>query len=229
MRVLGIDTSTAVGSCAVAEDEVILGEFYIESSMTHSTKFMPMMSELLKTTGIGIREIDAVAVTVGPGSFTGLRIGLAHAKAICHALNKPIIGVNTLDALAYSVAFMGGTVCPMLDARNEQVYTAIYEDGERISDYMGIGIYDLMHELRGRGAVILGDGVRRYGDILADNLPDAVTAPPHLMMPRASSVAMLGGKRLRDGKTDDLYEIVPFYMRKPQAERLREIKNSKGV
>jgi tRNA threonylcarbamoyladenosine biosynthesis protein TsaB len=224
MRVLGIDTSTAVGSASVAEDDIIMGEFYIESKMTHSTKFMPMLSELLQTIDVDVKDIDAVAVTVGPGSFTGLRIGLAHAKGICHALNKPIIGVNTLDALAYNALFAGGAVCPMLDARNEQVYTAVYEDGRRVSDYMGISIYDLIHELTGRKAIILGDGVRRYGDIFADRLPDAKTLPGNLMMPRASSVALLGGKRMVEGKADDIYKIVPFYMRKPQAERLRELK-----
>ncbi len=226
MKVLGIDTSTAAGSAAVAVDGTILGEFYIESSMTHSVKFMPMMSELLRTLGMDIREMDGVAVTVGPGSFTGLRIGLAHAKAICHALNIPIAGVNTLDALAYNAASMGDVVCPMLDARNEQVYAAVYEKGRRTSDYMGIGIYELMNELKGRRAVILGDGARKYGDILAEDLPDAATAPSNLMMPRASSAALIGGKRLAEGDADDLYGIVPFYMRKPQAERLRD--NSKG-
>ncbi|MDI6600967.1 MAG: tRNA (adenosine(37)-N6)-threonylcarbamoyltransferase complex dimerization subunit type 1 TsaB [Thermoanaerobacteraceae bacterium] len=224
MRILGIDTSTSVGSAAVVEDDRILGEFYIESNMTHSVKFMPMMGELLNTLDIGMEDMDAVAVTIGPGSFTGLRIGLAHAKAICHALDKPIVGINTLDALAYNMFNMRRTVCPMLDARNEQVYTAIYEDGKRVSEYMGISIHDLIHELRGRDVIISGDGARRYAEVFRDNLPDVILAPAYLMMPRASSIAMLGIEKLKAGEEDNLYKIAPFYMRKPQAERLRELR-----
>ena len=132
MKIIGIDSSGLVASVAIAEDEILTAEYTMEHKKTHSATLMPMLSEIIKMSETDLKEIDAIAIAAGPGSFTGLRIGSATAKGLAYSLNIPIIPVPTLAALAYNIQFFDGIICPIMDARREQVYNGLYtfNDGE---------------------------------------------------------------------------------------------------
>lgn len=125
MKVLAVDTSTVIATCAVMEDENLLGEYSLNQNMSHSENLVPMIKEVLDSLKLHVRDIDLYGVAVGPGSFTGLRIGIATVKAFAHVYNKPIVGISTLEALAFNLSF-NGLIVPMIDARRNRVYTGIY-------------------------------------------------------------------------------------------------------
>lgn len=226
MRVLALDTSSMVASVAVAEDSKLLGEITFNYKKQHSTILMPMIDKLLTSLEIDINEVDAVACASGPGSFTGLRIGAATAKGLCHGAGKPIIGIPTLDALAFNLAYSRGIICPVMDALRDNVYTSIYRfenDGLfKIEEHMAVHIDEIIDKLKSYNekVIFLGDGVPVHEQKLKDELKlNAAFAPLHLNMQRASSVAALALKRLEKGDTDDFLSFAPFYLRKSQAER----------
>lgn len=241
MKILAIDTSTLVAAVSVMEDERLLGEYIVNHKKTHSQRLMPMVKKLLEELELKPSDIDVFAVSTGPGSFTGLRIGVTTIKAMAYATSKPVVGVPTLDALAYNILIEDFIICPIMDARNNQVYTALYErkDGKlnRISDYLALPVDELADiiEEKNKKVIFLGDGVENHRDFFKNRLKDSCEfAPGSMRLQRASSIAQIAYMKAKEGKTEYSIELVPFYLRKSQAERMYEKKllannNSKKV
>lgn len=230
MKILSIDSATAAATCAILEDDNVLSEITFNYKKQHSLILMPIIDELLNNTGMCISDIDGFVASKGPGSFTGLRIGLATIKGLSQGTGKPFVTVSTLDSLAYNLAYTDGIVCPILDALRENVYTALYTFDNcklnRISDYINISIDELIDMLKVKNCNIsfVGDGVPKFREKLIAHLPKISFAPAHLNLARASSLGELGLELLSKGTFDDLYASVPIYLRKPQAEREYEEK-----
>ena len=231
MKLLGIDSSSLVASVAVVTDDVLTAEYTVDFKKTHSQTLLPMIDEVVTMLGMDLHEIDAIAVSGGPGSFTGLRIGSATAKGLGLALEKPLIHVPTVDAMAYNLWGSDALICPIMDARRSQVYTGIYEfmkDGMQVLlDQSAMDIRALAEKLNamGREVIFLGDGCPVYASVLAEcmQVPYAF-APAHLNRQRASAVASLGAEYFKQGKQEPADDLIPIYLRKSQAEREREEK-----
>ena len=234
MRILGIESSSLVASAAVVENEVTLAEYTVNYKKTHSQTLLPMIDEMMRLLDMEPSAVDAIAVSGGPGSFTGLRIGSATAKGLGLALKKPLIHVPTLDAMAYGLFGASGLICPMMDARRQQVYTGIYRFEERfeiVMEQSALAVADLAERLNGLGerVTFLGDGVPAYEKQLAETLTVPYCfAPAHVNRQRAASVAALGAVYFAEGKTETAAEHKPDYLRKSQAEREREEKEREG-
>lgn len=215
VRLLALESSGLVASAAIVEDDNLIAEYTTNTKLTHSQTLLPMVDEIIKRTGIELASIDAIAVSAGPGSFTGLRIGAATAKGLCLALNKPLIPVPTLDALKNNVPYFGGEVVPIMDARRNQVYTLLNGSAQAMD------MHDLIEELNrvGNRVVFLGDGVPVYrSQIEAEMTAPFEFAPAHLNRQRAASVGALA-MSIPAMNADD---FAPEYLRKSQAERERE-------
>ena len=234
MRILGIESSSLVASAAVVENEVTLAEYTVNYKKTHSQTLLPMIDEMMRLLDMEPSAVDAIAVSGGPGSFTGLRIGSATAKGLGMALKKPLIHVPTLDAMAYGLFGASGLICPMMDARRQQVYTGIYRFEERfeiVMEQSALAVADLAERLNALGerVIFLGDGVPVYEKQLAETLTvPYCLAPAHVNRQRAASVAALGAVYFAEGKTETAAEHKPDYLRKSQAEREREEKEREG-
>jgi tRNA threonylcarbamoyladenosine biosynthesis protein TsaB len=231
MKILALDTSSMVASVAVMDEEKLIGEHIINHERTHSQKLMPMIEDLMNSCQLTMADINLVAVAEGPGSFTGLRIGVATAKGLAHAANIPVVGVSTLDALAFNLPFCEGLICPILDARRNQVYTAVYKweagDFHGIEAPMAITVDELIDKLQARPerVIFVGDGIEKHRDILTKGLEDrAIFAPNTAKMPRASSVAQLALQKAAEGNVESFYALTPNYLRKSEAERQYEEK-----
>lgn len=229
MKIITIDASGVAGSVAYVENHQLVGEYFVCHKLTHSQTIMPMLEHMKQLIGINLEEVDAVAVTSGPGSFTGLRIGVATAKAMAMALNKPLIGIPTLDVMANNITFTDAIICPIMDARRNQVYTAYYEWQEgglvRLSDYLGISIDELLETLKTypKKVIFLGDGVQVFKEKIEEILgQQAQFAPSFLMMQRAATLGHLACIAFEKGEVEDPDYFVPLYLRKSQAERERE-------
>ena len=218
MIILGMDTSSVNATVAVMNDKKLIGEFIISNDRTHSQIIMPLLDDLLKKCGIDVSDIDVFSVSVGPGSFTGLRIGMATIKTLAQVCSKPVIGVSSLDALYHNCALFDGVVCPIIDARHDEVYNAIYDGGKKIMDNRVISVDDLIDDLKNKKVVFCGDGVLTYGDKLRE-YDNFVIAPQNISMQKASSVCMAAYKRAQNKDFDNLYSLVPVYLRQSQAER----------
>ena len=236
MKILGIDSSGIVASAAIADEKNIIAEFTINNKQTHSQTLLPMIDMVVKMSGVQLEEIDAIAVAAGPGSFTGLRIGSSTAKGLALALNKPIVSVPTLDGLAYRLAISEGIICPIMDARRNQVYTAVYkmENGElkALSEQKAVDIHELFEELEkyNEKVVFIGDGVDVHREtIIEEYKGKSEFAPVHMAKQSAAAVAALGMIYYNQGKAESGAEHKPVYLRKSQAEREREerLKNDK--
>jgi tRNA threonylcarbamoyladenosine biosynthesis protein TsaB len=233
MRILGIESSSLVASVAVVEDEVLTAEYTVNFKRTHSQTLLPMLDEIVKMVELDLETIDAIAVSGGPGSFTGLRIGSATGKGLGLALNKPLVSVPTVDAMAYNLYGSGYRVCPIMDARRNQVYTGIYDNQNGFSvmkEQCAMDILELVDELNAAGqkVIFLGDGVPVYKKQIQEKITvPFLFAPAHLNRQRAAAVAALGGLYYEEGKTLTAAEHSPDYLRKPQAEREREANFSK--
>ncbi len=231
MKVLAIDTSTVVAAVALMDDEKLLGEYSINNKKTHSQKLMVMIDEIMKDLDIKPSDIDVFAASIGPGSFTGLRIGVTTAKAMAYATNKPVVGVPTLDALAYNIVTSEFIICPILDARNSQVFTALYEVKgkrfERITEYMGIPVFELVQIIvqNNKKVIFTGDAIDLHKDYFKSELEENCEfAPLGNRLQRGASVAELALMMAKEGKFTSSFELVPFYLRKSQAERELEKK-----
>ncbi|MBX4260707.1 tRNA (adenosine(37)-N6)-threonylcarbamoyltransferase complex dimerization subunit type 1 TsaB [Clostridium estertheticum] len=230
MIILSLDSATQSATCAILDDNKVLGEITFNYKKQHSQILMPIIDELFKNTQMSIDDIDAFVASKGPGSFTGLRIGMATIKGLSQGTNKPFVTVSTLDSLAYNLAYTDGIICPILDALRDNVYTALYtfEDKKlnRISDYINISINELITMLKYKDCNIsfVGDGTTKFKEKLLTNLSNVSFAPDHLNLAKASSLGELGLKLLNNGTFDDIYASVPIYLRKPQAEREYEEK-----
>ena len=226
MRVLGIETSTPVCSVALADSDRVLAEYTLDVGTQHAERLSPMVQRILADTGLTASDLEGVAVAAGPGSFTGLRIGMSTAKGLCLASGLPLMAVPTLEGLALRAAVAGLPVCPMLDARRGEVYAGVYRlDGERpvvlVCD-AAICVEDLLPKLP-RPVLFVGDGAIAYRSRILEALGgEAHFVPEAFSRPAAAAVALLGTARLREGMVEDLSEAEPTYLKRSQAERLRE-------
>lgn len=236
MRILALDSSGLVATVAILEDEQMIAEYTVNYKKTHSQTLLPMLDEIVKMTEFDLTTIDAIAVAGGPGSFTGLRIGAATAKGLGLALNKPLIHVPTVDGMAYNLYGTTGLICPIMDARRNQVYTGLYrfENGEFqiVEKQMAIAVQELVEKLNqyGEKVTFLGDGVPVYGKDLKNQLKvECYFAPAHMNRQRATAVGALGMQYYQEGKLQTAAQHHPDYLRLSQAEREqaeRERKNA---
>lgn len=234
MKILALDSSGLVASVAVVEDDNLIAEYTMNHKKTHSQTLVPMLDELRNMVELDMDTLDAIAVAAGPGSFTGLRIGSATAKGLGLALQKPIVAVPTVDALAYNLYGSDKVICPLMDARRNQVYTGLYEfvreqkasvyEMKHIVEQCAVDIHEIADEINeiGREVIFLGDGVSVFSGILADiiNVPYSF-APACCNRQRAVCVATLGERLYEAGMTQTAAEHAPDYLRLSQAERER--------
>lgn len=221
MFVLGIEAATPVAAVAVVQDSKLLAESFVNNQRTHSINLLPMIKQVIEAAGLMPADLDGVAVSAGPGSFTGLRIGMTTAKTLAQVWSIPVVGVSTLDALAYPLANYRQLICPILNARRNEVYAAVYQDGEKISGPVAVSPDDLVRELsrRGREVFFVGDGVPVYREKLTLLMgAQAHFAPASLLLPRGAAVAELGLERLRQGQGVDPLILLPQYLRQSEAE-----------
>ena len=235
MKILALDSSGLVASVAIVEDDNMLAEYTVNYKKTHSQTLLPMLDEIVKMTEQELGTIDAIAISGGPGSFTGLRIGSATAKGLGLALNKPLIHVPTVDALAWNLYGSRARICPLMDARRSQVYTGIYRfDGDEfqvLAPQMAVAVTEIIEKLNEEdGEVIfLGDGVPVYRNIIEANIKVPYQfAPAHCNKQRAACVAALGMKYFAEGRTETAAEHGPDYLRLSQAERERAARGNEG-
>ena len=226
MKILAIDSSSLVATVAILDEEKILAEYTINHKKTHSQTLLPMLGEIVKMIELDMQEIDAIAISGGPGSFTGLRIGSATAKGLGLALNKPLIHIPTLDAMAFNFYKTEEIICPIMDARRNQVYTGMYTfrngEFEVVLNQVPMGIDELIEKLNemNKKVVFLGDGVPVFKGYIEENAIFEVDfAPAHLSRQKASSVGALGLVYYKEGKIQTASEHGPEYLRLSQAER----------
>ena len=229
MKILGIDSSGLVASAALAVDDTLVGEFTVNNQKTHSQTLLPMIDEMFRFSGISPQELDAIAVAAGPGSFTGLRIGSSTAKGMALALKIPIVPVPTLEGLAYRLAAADGVICPIMDARRNQVYTALFSLSEGrlhcIQEQEAVDIMEILQKINetGQKVTFLGDGVPVHRQTILENSKvECLFAPLHVSHQSAASVAALGRQYFEEGKYESAAGHKPIYLRKSQAERERE-------
>lgn len=228
MKILAIDSSSLVATVAVVQDDVMIAEYTINHKKTHSQTLLPMIDEIVKMAEINLDDVDAIAVSGGPGSFTGLRIGSATAKGLGLVWNKPLVHVPTVDAMAYNLYGTDKIICPIMDARRNQTYTGIYEfSGEELNVIMeqcAISIEELVNKLSefNREIIFVGDGIPVFKSYIDENLKAVhYYAPAHMNRQRAGTVAVLGSKYYDKGMVESAAEHGPNYLRQSQAERER--------
>ena len=229
MKLLAIESSSLVAGVAIWEDDLITAEYTLNHKITHSQTLLPMVDEICRMTETEPESFDAIAVAAGPGSFTGLRIGVATAKGLGFALGIPMVAVPTLEAMACNLYGCGHLICPIMDARREQTYTGIYRyEGEQLVTVRkqdAIAISELIAILNDLGEEVdfVGDGIPVFREALDAGLKVGHRyAPAGLNRQRAASVAVLGAERLKKGQTVSAEELLPDYLRVSQAERERE-------
>jgi len=227
VKILALESSAVSACVAVCEDDLLIAQSFQNSGLTHSRTLMPMVESLLKNCGLTLGEMEIIAVAVGPGSFTGLRIGVAAAKGLAWPGDKPCAGVSTLEAMAWGVAHMGGEICAVMDARRKQVYNARFEvvDGRpvRLTPDRAIGLDALRDELRKgeKEQIIVGDGTSLcYNELAGHSLPVRLP-PPHLRLQTAWGVARAALELARTEGLVTAGELTPVYLRLSQAERER--------
>lgn len=228
MKILALDSSGLVASAALLEEDNLIAEYTVNYKKTHSQTLLPMLDEIVKMTETDLNTIDAIAVAKGPGSFTGLRIGAATVKGLGLALDKPVIGVPTVEGLAMNLYGVEKLVCPLMDARRNQVYTGIYrfhgEQMEIVKDQVAIGVEELIQALNliGKEVIFLGDGVPVYKEMLDAGMEVPYSfAPAHMNKQRAAAVGVRAMEYLRLGLFDSADVFKPEYLRMSQAERER--------
>jgi len=223
MKVLGIDTSTMSGSIGLIQDEGILSDYLLNISVTHSERLLDAIDLVLRKANVAIEELDGFAISLGPGSFTGLRIGVSTVKGLSYATRKPVVGVPTLDILASQISPTPYLICPIMDARKGEVYTAFYRYEEqnslkRLSEYLAIRPVEL-EQMINEQTIFIGDGVKTYGEDLRNSLKSFSLFPPApLHLPHGAAVARLGLGLLQKGELLDLATFTPLYVRPSEAE-----------
>ena len=233
MKILGIESASVTASAAILSDDVLLSEYTANYKKTHSETLLPMIREILAMTSTSPEELTLIAVSAGPGSFTGLRIGAAAAKGLAYALGIPIVPVPTLDAIAYNLAGSGDVLCPLLDARRGEAYSGLYEfTGGEFSVIREAEAVPLAEQVRraeetakerGKAVTYLGDGLPVFRDRIRELTEGrAHFAPAHLRDQKAGSVAALGKALYEKGICSDAVDFIPVYLRKSQAEQERE-------
>lgn len=229
MKILGLDSSGLVASVAIVCDDNLLGEYTVNYKKTHSQTLLPMLKEVAEMTELDLQTIDAIAIAGGPGSFTGLRIGSATAKGLGLALEKPVISVPTVEALAYNLAGHRDMVCPLMDARRNQTYTGLYtfagNEMQVVRGQCAVGIDEIVDNINEKGmpVVFLGDGVPVFSQYIKEHCRVSYSyAPPHLNKQRAGAVAALGAVYFGRGQYETAAAHKPEYLRLSQAERERK-------
>ena len=237
MKILGIESAALTASVALVTDGILTAEYTVTDKKTHSQTLLPMLDELKRSLGLELETLDAIAISAGPGSFTGLRIGAATAKGLGLGLQKPLVAVSTLEALAYNLAGSNSLLCPVMDARRSQVYNGLYrrkttEGGdfssggslETVIAPRAVSAEALIEELNARGEAVIfvGDGIPVLSRLAAPLTVPYSVAAPNNSRARAASVAALGEIYAAAGKTVSAEAFAPEYLRKSQAERERE-------
>lgn len=235
MKVLGIDSSGMTATVAIIEDDKLIAEFSVNHKRTHSETLMPMIDEIMKASEITPEKLDVIAIAAGPGSFTGLRIGAATVKGFGLALDIPVAAVPTLEGLAMNLWGTDKLVCPIMDARRNQVYTGLYhvnteaELPEAVLDQTACDIEEIIEKINALGepVIFLGDGVAQFRDIIEEKAAVGVSFAPAMSgLQRAASVASLGLRYHKAGKTVSADDFTPVYLRPSQAERVRDEKQA---
>lgn len=234
MKIIALESSAVTASVAVAEDEKLLAQSFQNSGLTHSATLMPMVADLLKNTGLTLDEMDVVAVAAGPGSFTGVRIGVAAAKGLAWPGDKPCAPCSTLESMAWQCAHVGGEICAAMDARRNQVYCARFfaENGQltRLTQDRAVGLDELAEEVRasGRSQTLVGDGAHLVQKALGRQDLPTVMMPPHLLYQTAWGVARAALRLARENKLVSAAAMAPSYHRLSQAERERLEREGQG-
>ena len=227
MRILAVESSARTASAAIVEDNRLLSEVYTNSGLTHSQTLMPMVEAAFDCAKIEFNSIDMFAVSCGPGSFTGIRIGVAAIKGLAQAYEKPCIGISTLEAIAHNLSGLECIVCAVMDARCGQVYTALFESQngaiKRLSEDKAMMISELELQLKDLSSdlpvIFAGDGAKMCYDLLKDKAVSINLAPEQIRFQRASSVAFIALRYNKDFQDLSANNLVPVYLRAPQAER----------
>jgi tRNA threonylcarbamoyladenosine biosynthesis protein TsaB len=224
MRVLAIETSTYSGSIAVSEGDRIMGELYLDMGPSHSERLVPAIDRMLSDLGIGRKDLGGIAVSLGPGSFTALRVGISTAKGLSYSLGIHVTGASSLEILAMNVPFSPLQVCAVTDARKGELFAALFrtDDGSvrRITEDMVVTPGRLSETIKEK-TIFIGEGALLYRDFLEDNESwgeAPVFCPSYLNYPRASALAFYGFKRFAGGHADEVMGLAPMYLRKPDAE-----------
>ena len=227
MKILALETSAKAVSAAVVEDGKLLASSYQDSGLTHSRTLMPMVQHLLQNSDLTLDQMDGIAVAQGPGSFTGIRIGVSTAKGLALAADKPVLGVSTLEAMAWNISHLDGLILCAMDARRNQVYNALFQaDGgelHRECPDRAISLEELAEELAGdpREKTVVGDGAVLCAEFLRAHQIPCRIAPPHLVMQNAASVGFAAQRAAQAGAWSTSQDLLPVYLRLSQAERER--------
>lgn len=229
MRILAIDSATPVAGAALLHNGILLKEEFTNFKKTHSETLMPMIDRVLKECECTLADLDALAVTIGPGSFTGLRIGLALVKGLALSTGLPVVGINTLEVIAHNLYYTEALICPLLNARKGEVYCGFYQINERPQAVAEMSAsspgefteqaLSLMEKLGCSKIILLGDGYLPYQETFQERLRDKMlVAPSHLLLPRASALAHLAADRVTRGEFEDVINLCPVYIRLSEAE-----------
>ncbi|MFI3208547.1 MAG: tRNA (adenosine(37)-N6)-threonylcarbamoyltransferase complex dimerization subunit type 1 TsaB [Eubacteriales bacterium] len=237
MKILALDSSGLVASVALMSEEQLIGAYTINYKKTHSQTLLPMLDVMFQQLDMEVSEIDAIAISGGPGSFTGLRIGAATAKGLGLALNKPLIHIPTVDGMAYQMYGVEGLICPIMDARRSQVYTGLYTFGKSrdfqvVKEQMAISIDELIQQLNdmGQPVTFLGDGVPVHQAKLEEALQVPIYfAPNHCNRQSGAALGALAVEYYKAGKIETAQEHKPDYLRVSQAERERAEREAKDA
>ena len=236
MKILAIDSTASPASVAISENGNIIGEFFINTKLTHSTTLMDMCNSLIKNTQTDISSIDAFAVNAGPGSFTGVRIGVSAIKGMAWTLNKPCISISTIECIAQNLLGVECIVCCVMDARCNQFYNAIFNSTKdnnikRICEDRAISYEALKEDLKSykdKRIILCGDGSDIAFKLLSDDISNLEVATTHLKYQRAYLCATLAEKKVKDKQTLNANQLMPIYLRLPQAQRELKKKQEKG-
>ena len=216
MKILGVDTSTPIGSVGLIDGESFVAEHTLSIVKAHSSRLMPAIDQILKWADLTVHDLDACAVGIGPGSFTGIRIGVGTIKSLCYALKKPIIGISTLEAIAYNLRYTDQLICPILDARKDEVYGAVFRGGQNLlrkSEDLCVPIESLLSQIDD-DVIFVGDGLRRYAPVVQEQFGEDVPLADSIFnVPRGASVARIGYDRLLNGQSGDYFSLTPNYVR----------------
>ena len=238
MKVLGIDTSSNATSIAVIEDNKLMCEYTVNTKTTHSQKLMPMIENMLKISEINVNDMDMISICQGPGSFTGLRIGMATAKALSHVNNLPIVGVNSLELLAGNMDLSDKKICSILDAQRTQVYMGQYKfENNKLVEIKSVDVVEideLLEELKSSNEewILVGEAVYKYEDKIKEIENICVPAPSHNVNKASSLCSIAMNKYNQNIDVYDCYTINPVYIRKSQAEvqydeKMKRLKDGK--
>lgn len=235
MKILSLDSATECATVAILNDDRLLGEIIINYKKQHSVIMMPMIDNLLKNCGLSINDIDGFALSNGPGSFTGLRIGMSTIKGLVQSTNKPFVAISSLDGLANNLAGFNGIICPIIDALRGNVYTNFYKfnNGKLITleEDQLLSMEEVINKCISfnEPIIFVGDGTNKFKDSIISSFGESAIAPCHLNITRASSIGEIALKKMSNGTHDNVFSCAPVYLRKCQAEREYDEKANKNA